>query len=219
MPARSYTNIKMFHQCPYKYEQLILKKAVEFTTTAEQQKGIDVHKALENAVSSGAELPSEFRQYQEVVDYLRGLGGTTLCEKKLGIATDLSPCGFFENDKVWYRGTLDVLNMQSGLARIYDYKHGDDKHQDNDQLKENALLVFQNYPEIDTIHAVFIYLAMRRVSAKVVLSRDDVPELVKDLSKKEVPMLRSEKLGAFPQNKSHLCNYCQVVTCKYHNRG
>lgn len=218
MPVRSYTSIKMFHQCAAKYKALVIDKSVPFTTTTEQQKGIDVHAALEKAVKDGTELLSEFKQYQPVVDYLQRLSGKTLCEKKLGIKTDLSPCGFFD-EEVWYRGTLDVLNIDGQRARIFDYKHGNDAYQDNDQLKENAILVFQNYPEIDTIQAVFIYLAVDRISEKLVFKREDLHSLVVGLSKKEVPMVRSEKLDSFPTNKTHLCNYCQVTTCQYHNRG
>lgn len=217
MPARSYTNLKMFAQCPAKYKAMVVDKSVPFTTTSAQQQGIDVHAALETAVSTKSKLPDEFAEYQPIVDVLCKQEGDISCERKLAIASDLSPIRYYD-DNVWYRGILDVLVVNGTTARLYDYKHGNADYQDDDQLRENAILIFCNYPKVDIIIASFIYLEAGKVT-KLVIRREDLHVLVVRLSKKEVPVLRAEKLNAFPMQKSHLCNYCQVTTCRYHNRG
>ncbi len=217
MPTRSYTNIKMFGQCPHKYKAMIIDKSIPFSTTREQQSGIDVHAALEAAVAKGEALPQEFSQYQQIVDKIRSMPGEILCEHKLAIKTDLAPSGYFEKD-AWYRGILDVLVVEGASARIIDYKEGNDAYQDDDQLRENAILVFSNFPNVDTIKASFIYLQVGRITL-LEIKRAELETLVLKVSKKEVPMLRAEKLNSFPTQKSHLCNYCQVNTCQYFNRG
>lgn len=217
MPTRSYTNIKMFSQCPHKYKVMIIDKSIPFSTTREQQSGIDVHAALEAAVSKGTALPTEFSQYKVIVDKICSMSGQILCEHRLAIKTDLSPAGYFDKD-TWYRGILDVLVIDGDTARIMDYKEGNDAYQDDDQLRENAILVFSNYPKVDTIKASFIYLQMGRVTL-LEINRGQLDDLVLKVSKKEVPMLRAEKLNTFPMQKSHLCNSCQVNTCRHFNRG
>lgn len=217
MPTRSYTNIKMFSQCPHKYKTMIIDKSIPFSTTREQQSGIDVHAALEAAVSKGVALPPQFSDYQVIVDKIRSMPGQIFCEHRLAIKTDLAPSGYFDKD-AWYRGILDVLVVENNSARIMDYKEGNDAYQDDDQLRENAILVFSNFPNVDTIKASFIYLQMGRITL-LEIKRDQMEDLVLKVSKKEVPMLRAEKMNSFPMQKSHLCNYCQVNTCRYYNRG
>lgn len=217
MPVRSYTNIKMFGQCPAKYQAMTVDKSVPFTTTQQQQDGIDAHAALEAYITTRTPLPARFSSYQDVVEAIVRFKGEKLCEKKLAIDTDVNPVDYWDKS-VWYRGIIDVLVINGDKARILDYKRGNKAHQDDDQLLENAILVFSNYPEVDTITASFIYLEAGDVT-KLVVRREDLHTLVVRLSKKEVPIIRAEKLNSFPTQKSHLCNYCQVTTCRYHNRG
>ena len=217
MPARSYTNIKMFAQCPAKYKAMVIDKSVPFTTTKAQQDGINIHSALEHAVKRHTALPPEFQEFAPVVAAIHAMPGEKLCELKLAVDTHTNPVPYFDAT-AWYRGIIDVLIIDGCKARILDYKLGNMAYQDDDQLRENAVLVFNNYPEVDTITASFIFLEAGKVT-KLVLKREDLGSLVVALSKKEVPMIRAEKLDTFPMQKSHLCNYCQVTTCRYHNRG
>jgi len=53
----------------------------------------------------------------------------------MGVTVDLKPCSF-EDENVWVRGIADLLIIDDdGLkAKVLDYKTGNDKYPDRDQL-------------------------------------------------------------------------------------
>jgi len=151
-PAWSFSSIKTFDQCPKKYYHLKVAKDYEenFETEAILY-GNEFHKAAEEYVKGVVDnLDPRFEYAEGALNRLKGMKGEKLCEHKMGLTANLDPCGFFDSN-VWFRGVVDlaILDRESGIARVIDYKTGKSaKYADKGQLELMALAIFKHFPEI-----------------------------------------------------------------------
>jgi hypothetical protein len=161
-PTWSFSSIKTFDQCPKKYYHLKVKKdyAENFETEAILY-GNEFHKAAEEYIAGTVGvLDPRFDFAQGVLDKLKTTNGEKLCEYKMGLTSNLEPCGFFDKN-VWYRGIADliILDKEKGVAKVIDYKTGKSaKYADKGQLELMALCVFKHFPEIKIVKAGLLFV-------------------------------------------------------------
>lgn len=117
----SYSAIKDFDSCPRKYHATRILKIAKQGDTEATLYGTAVHSALEHFLMHGTPLPPEFERFLPYAVSVSKASGTLLCEEKLGMRADFSPCGFFD-DGVWFRGVPDVLVVGTRVARVGDWK-------------------------------------------------------------------------------------------------
>lgn len=142
--------------------------------------------------------------------------GERFFEKKLAIGTNLQACDFFA-PRVWGRGIADLLVLHRELrrARAIDWKTGKMKT-DNEQLIRFSLLIFQSYPDIDSIDVSFEWLHSVHPRFPTTYKREQLPELWRT----QLPILTQYKDAfqseTFRKRQSGLCNgWCPVTTCEY----
>lgn len=217
----SWSVYELFQTCPRKYEKTYLKK--EFVEPEDNRTHADwgehVHRALQAAVETDQPLPDNMRLLglEPLVRQLRAAKGTILVEQKLGLTKKLEPCDFFDNQNIWVRAIGDYvcINTSGTRALILDYKTG--KRKLTDQLKLLALVLFQHYPNLETVDAGFVWIKLLGKIDVETYHRKDRARLWKAFMPTLTQMVDSFKLDIWPTKRNGLClKYCPVSSCAYH---
>jgi hypothetical protein len=221
-PSWSFSSIKTFIQCPKKYYHLKVKKDYEenFATEAILY-GNEFHKAAEDYVKGTVEtLDPRFKYAGEVLDKLKAMPGQKLCEHKMGLTSNLEPCGFYAPD-VWYRGIADliVLNTDQGIAKVFDYKTGKSaKYADKGQLELMALSVFAHFPEIKVVKAALLFVVCETL-VKDSYTIENKPELWRKWGAEYGTLQRAYTTNVWNPRPTGLCKaHCVVTECPHNGK-
>lgn len=155
--AWSYSSMSLFQQCPKKYFHLRVAKDIIEPQSEQMRYGLDAHKAAEDYVRDGVDLPAHLTYMKEPLDRLRTMDGQHLCEHRMGLTADLEPCGFFD-ENVWWRGIADLLVVNGDKASLIDYKTGKSTYPDTKQLELLSLATFKHFPEVQTVKAGLLFV-------------------------------------------------------------
>ena len=154
----SYSSISLFQQCPRKYYRLRVLKDIVEPPQAHLDYGSAVHKAAEDYVCGGIDIPEKYGFIKTPLDALKILPGEKYCEYEMGLTKDFKPCVFRDPD-VWFRGIADLLIIDGDEAKIVDYKTGKSaQYADTKQLELLALLVFKHFPQVKHVKAGLVFL-------------------------------------------------------------
>lgn len=157
----SYSSLSLFQQCPQKYYRLRVVKDVVEPPTEHLSYGLEVHKTAEEYIRDGKPIPEKFSFMLKPLEALKAIGGTYLCEHKLGLTRDLEPCGFFDKG-VWWRGVADLIILSGDKAYVVDYKTGkSSKYADTKQLEILSLAIFKHFPEVKRIKAGLLFVVAK----------------------------------------------------------
>jgi hypothetical protein len=215
--AFSYSAIKDFQNCPRKYhETRILKKFKQGDSSATLY-GTAVHKAFELYLQDGTPLPETFSQYQHFVEPLSKIKGEVKCELKLGITADFKPCEFFAKD-VWFRGLPDylVLNHETGIARVVDFKTGkSSRYADTSQLELLSAMIMIHYPEIKVIKGMLLFV-VADAAIKAEFTRAQLPTILSKWAGEASLIEAAVDNGVWNPKSSGLCKFCPVTSCENH---
>ena len=213
----SHSGLKKFEQCARQYHEVTVLKRYPFTDTKHTIYGKDVHKAIEDYGRDGKPLPPVFMMFQPVVDALLAKPGRKLCEYEMGVRADLTPCGFMDKD-VWCRGIADLLIIDDDnlTARVVDYKTGNNKYPDREQLKLMALMVFAHFPHIRRVSGALLFV-LKDDMAKASFMVGEAEEYWWDYRQRVARIEQAHDSGVWNPKPTPLCGWCVVKTCE-HNR-
>jgi CRISPR/Cas system-associated exonuclease Cas4 (RecB family) len=154
----SYSSIGLFKQCPHKYYRIRVKKDIVEPESDAMRYGTEVHKAAEDYIKDGTPIPPQFSFMQKALDTLKAKDGEKMCEFKMGLTKNLTPCDFFDKD-VWWRGIADLIVMQDDRAWVVDYKTGkSSKYADTKQLELMALAIFKHFPNVKKVKSGLLFV-------------------------------------------------------------
>ena len=154
----SYSSISLFQQCPRKYYRLRVLKDIVEPPQAHLDYGSAVHKAAEDYVCGGLDIPEKYSFIKTHLDALKSLSGEKHCEYEMGLTKEFKPCAFRDPD-VWFRGIADLLVIDGDEAKIVDYKTGkSSQYADIKQLELLSLLVFKHFPNVKHVKAGLVFL-------------------------------------------------------------
>jgi len=218
----SYSSISLFKQCPKKYYHLRVAKDIKESTSEAMLYGNKVHKAAEEYVKNGVEIPPPFAYIKKPIDaVLDNFSGEPHCELRLGLTKDLTPCKFMAKD-VWYRGIVDllILDEENESGVIVDYKTGKNlKYADTKQLELMALAVFSHYPQIKKIKAGLMFLVKKTLIKESYAFKDQTDlwakwgAEVEDLS----TCMEHDVWNARPNFTCR--NWCPVLSCVHNGKN
>lgn len=212
-PAWSYTAMKDFMTCPRKYLEEKVLKNYPFVMTDHVTYGNEVHKACELYVKDRQPL-GKHERFAAVLDSLLKIGGEYICEKKMALNKDSEPTGYFAKD-VWVRGAADLLIIKGDVAYCVDYKTGSAKYPDADQLNLMAYMVFQYYPEVNTVKGALMFLVHDKMRREI-YHREDMNKMKDMWSHRYGSMHLAHEEEKFPPNPNGLCrNWCPVKHCEF----
>ena len=182
-------------------------------TSAAAEKGTRIHEALEVRDSSALQDEEEVEIYDQIVkdedEFLHTVIGDQERTEYNEVVVDVE----LEGTSTW--GTCDRLTIYGNKAVMGDYKTGIsviDIPTENWQAKAYTAGAFQRFPEIDEIVFVF-YIPVRGEVLHGKFTRDDLPQLIKDLSYviKSGELLRPQWDGGYPE----IAKLSPNVNCRF----
>ncbi|MCH9838941.1 PD-(D/E)XK nuclease family protein, partial [bacterium] len=157
--AWSHTALKDYEGCPRRYHEVRVLKKYPFQETEATRYGNDLHKAIELYIQNQTPIDEKYVFVQPVVDALLKKPGRKMAEQKMAVTVDLKPCDWFATD-AWARGIADLLIIddENMTAWVADWKTGNNKYPDRDQLRLMSLLVFAHHPHIRKVNSALIFV-------------------------------------------------------------
>ena len=213
--THSYSSIKMYENCPKRYEYQRITKEVVDTGSEATKFGERIHKDLENRLLHGAALPQESSKHEQVCETLQELtqNATLLAEQQLCLNENLTPTGWWDKD-AWLRSILDVLIIRGDTAIVIVWKTGK-RRPDFMQLQLFALQVFKHYREINKVKSTFVWLKEGKTDTET-YTVDNTSLMWADLLARIERINQSYKTGNFPARPSGLCPWCPAKNiCEY----
>jgi hypothetical protein len=218
--AWSYSSIKTFEQCPKKYYHLKVLKDVKDSGNEATIYGQEVHKACEDYIKDGVEIPEKFAYVRKVVERIAKQEGEKHTEMKMGlkrVGDGYEPCKFLGKD-VWWRGIADVVVINGSTAYSIDYKTSKNaRYADTKQLDLVAGGLFVHFPQLDTIKSALIFV----VSGDVIKKNHYREHMDKYLNTFEDSLDRldnAEQNAVWNAVTGPLCKFCPVVSCEHNTR-
>lgn len=231
----SFSAIKNYETCPYRYQQIDLLKNVKEPESQELKDGFAVHAAMSKRIDHAQPLPPSMARYEKWVDkVMEGVDRTKMVfgtERKLAITAAMQPCDYFDKIKpVWLRTVADVLRVEGDYAHIVDWKTGKVKPEP-DQLLLIATCVMVHYPQVRRFHSQLVWMVYDEVTTMTFnhtdledfwtkTELDDDGNVVKASMVDRVEALRrARETNDFPPKQSGLCRrWCPVTKCEYCGR-
>ena len=212
----SYSALKDFEGCPRRYHEVKVLKKYPFPDTEQIRYGKALHKAAEDYVKSGTPFPPQFLFVKPVVDAILTKQGQRYTEHEMALTEDLRPCGFKDKD-VWVRGIADLLIVddENLTAWVVDYKTGNNKYPDTQQLELMELMTFIHFPHIRRVNSALLFV----VKESMVKHRMDLEETEATWWRYRERVARLSAAfenGVWNPTPSPLCPWCQVKGCEHH---
>ncbi len=218
--AYSWSKIDAYATCPFQYyEEKVLKKWKQ-PDSEQIIWGNLVHKAAEDYVGSGGEvpLPDSMATYKPTIDKLLYAPGDKFVEMKMAIDGNMNAVEFFD-DSAELRGIGDITIVNHSKALAGDYKTGKVKPNSR-QLDLQALFTFCNFPEVEECNTLFFWLKFPKQKPNPKkFFRSQVNELHDAFMVNVHEIEWSYKHNAWPAKPNGLCkDWCQVLNCPYNGR-
>lgn len=211
----SHSALKDFEGCPRRYHEVKVLNKYPFQETEATHYGKEFHTAAELYIRDGTPLPKQFSYAQEVLDALLAKPGRKLCEYEMGITPDLQACSFNEK-KRWVRGIADLLIIDDDnlTATVVDYKTGNNRYPDLDQLKLMSMMVFKHFPHIRRVKSALLFVVKNDMVKSSMALGDADAEWWK-YRERVAKLEQCFDTGVWNPKSSALCPWCPVKSCEY----
>jgi hypothetical protein len=218
--AWSYSALKDFETCKRKYHEVRVMKHYKREDTEQSLYGEALHTAAEEYVRSGTPMPAPFDYMKPLIDALLTKPGRKYPEHEMALTAELIPCTWTDPD-VWVRGIADLLILEEDgdVAWVADYKTGNDKYADKDQLDLMSLLVFEHFPSVVQVNSALIFVVKDAfVKHKRYVTEKD--EMWWGYRNRVAKIDAAHATGVWNPTQSGLCKrYCQVLSCEFNGRN
>lgn len=217
----SYSALGKFERCEMEYAETNLRKHFTEASSAALEQGNEVHKILEQYVSSrtkASDLPVTLRHVAAAIDKLCENAIAIFAERDINLTYDLRICGPFDRD-VCYRGRLDLtLVMPNEELIVVDYKTSREPTESFDQLEMAATAALIEYPHIKTAYGCYLY-TKHRVRQMEPIHRHDIPNQIRKMQPRLQRLFDARLSDTFRAIPNFRCKkYCPVVTCIHNAR-
>jgi hypothetical protein len=205
--SHSYSAIKLYENCPYRYfRQRITKDVVDEGGEASKY-GERVHEYLEHRLKSNKLLPQDVAHYEPLCASVEKIaaGGELLIEHELVLTDNLTPTGWWDAD-AWLRSKLDILVLNGTLANVMDWKTGK-RNADQFQMQLFAAQVFKHFPDIETVKTSLVWLKTMEMDTETYY-RAQTNDLWADVMKRIQRIYTSLENDNWPMRPSGLCRFC-----------
>jgi hypothetical protein len=213
----SHSSLKDYEGCARRYHEVKVLNNYPFQETEQTRYGKELHKAAEDYVKDGTPIPKQFEFVAPVIDALMAKPGRKFPEHEMGLTIDLKPCNFKDGD-VWVRGIADLLIVDDenlDWLRIVDYKTGNNRYPDTDQLVLMSLMTFAHFPHLRQVNSALLFVVKNTI-VKYRMEVEDI-EPAWWLYRQRVSKLSSSfEHNTWNPTQSALCNWCPVRTCELH---
>lgn len=217
-PAWSHSSLKDFEGCARRYHEVKVLKNYPFTETDATRYGNQVHEALELYVRDGKPIPPEYAQFQPVVDSLLKKPGRALAEYEMALDVELNPVGWRDKN-VWVRGIADLLIVDDDnlTAWVADYKTGNNKYPDLEQLVLMSIMVFAHFPHIRKVNSALLFIVKNSMN-KMSMTRDQAEKHWWNYRERTAKLEACFEHDVWNPSQTPLCGWCPVKTCEFNTK-
>ncbi len=215
----SHSALKDYEGCAKRYQEVRVLKNYKFQETEQTKYGTELHLAAEEYIRDGKELPPQFEFIKDTLDALNRKPGRKLCEYQMALDADLNPCGW-KDPNVWVRGIADLLIVEDDnlTAWVVDYKTGNNKYPDREQLKLMAMMVFAYFPHVRKVNAALLFV-VKNDMVKYSMERSEAEPAWWDYRARIARIEQAHATGVWNPRPSPLCPWCPVTTCLNHPKN
>jgi RecB family exonuclease len=212
----SHSSLKDYEGCARRYHEVKILKKYPFQETEATRYGTQLHLAAEEYVRDDKPLPPQFAFIQPTLDALLKKPGRKLAEQKMALDEDLCPVGWFDK-KVWVRGIADLLILDDDnlTAWVVDYKTGNNKYPDREQLVLMSLMVFRHYPHIREVKSALLFV-VKEDMVKHSMSVDEAEAEWWRYRERVGRIAASMEADVWNPTRTPLCGWCPVKSCEFH---
>jgi hypothetical protein len=216
--AWSHSSLKDFEGCARRYHEVKVLKNYPFTETEATRYGTQVHESLELYVRDGKPIPPEHLQFKDVVDKLMDKPGRKLPEFEMALTADLKPTDWKAKD-VWVRGIADLLIIDDDnlTAWVVDYKTGNNKYPDREQLMLMSIMVFIYFPHIRKVNSALLFL-VKNDMVRMQMMREQADAIWWKYRERTARLEASFDNNVWNPNQTPLCGWCPVKTCEFNKK-
>lgn len=214
----SHSALKSYEGCARRYHEVTVLKNYPFQDTDQTRYGKDLHLAAELYVKEGTPIPEQFAFVKPVLDALLAKPGRKFAELEMALTEELNPVGF-DSPNRWVRGIADlvIVNDDNYTARIVDYKTGNDKYPDRDQLILMSLMVFAHFPHIKHVKSALLFVVKNSMVTHE-MGLEDIEPAWWQYRERVAKLNASHAHDVWNPNRTPLCGWCPVTNCEFHPR-
>lgn len=211
----SHSALKDFEGCARRYHEVKVLKNYPFPDTEQTRYGKQLHEAAELYIKDSTPLPPQFEFIKPVLDSLIARPGRKFTEYEMGLTEELNPCDF-KSENVWVRGIADliIVNDDNYTAYVVDYKTGNDKYPDRDQLVLMSLMVFKHFPHVKRVKSGLLFV-VKNTMIKHEMSIEEEEFNWWRYRERVARMAACHSNGVWNPNPTPLCPWCPVTTCEH----
>jgi RecB family exonuclease len=117
---------------------------------------------------------------------------------------------------VWVRGIADLLIIddENLTAWVVDYKTGNNKYPDRDQLKLMSIMVFKHYPHIREVKSALLFV-VKEDMVKHSMSVDEADAEWWKYRERVGRIAASMDADVWNPTRTPLCGWCPVKSCEF----
>ena len=211
----SFSKIKAFDTCPKQFYHTHILKEFPYEETEAMRYGTEFHKAAEEFIRDGTPVPERFAFARPALQTLADKSGTKHCEFKFGLTKDLKLCDFFDQ-RVWFRGVVDLVIVDGDEALIVDYKTSKSaRYAEKGQLELMALAMFKWFPKVKKIRGGLVFVVSNEfVRDTYTIDRQD--EMWAKWFAEYAKLEKAVETGVWNPKPSGLCRkWCKVLECPH----
>ena len=214
----SHSALKDYEGCAKRYHEVKVLNKYPFRDTTATIYGKEVHKAIEDYINDQTPIPPEYAFVQEIVNATLNIPGRKLAEHEMALTKDLRPCDFNSPDR-WVRGIADLLiiNDDNLTARVVDWKTGNNKYPDRDQLRLMSLMVFAHFPHIREVKSALPFV-VKDDMVKHTMTVDEAEEEWWNYRQRVAKLEASYANDVWNPTRTPLCGWCPVKDCAYNTK-
>ena len=211
----SHSSLKDFEGCPRRYHEIKVLKNYKFQETEATRYGTQLHKAAEDYIQDGVVLPPQFSFVKDTLDALNKKTGRKLVEYQMALTEKLQPCTWKSPD-VWVRGIADLLivNDDDLTAWVVDYKTGNNRYPDRDQLKLMSIMVFAHFPHIRQVKSALLFV-VKNDMVKHSMTVDQAEAEWWSYRERTARIAACTENGVWNPKQTPLCGWCAVKSCEF----
>lgn len=214
----SHSALKDYEGCAKRYYEVKVLNKYPFRDTTATIYGKEVHKAIEDFINDETPIPPEYAFVQDIVNATLNIPGRKLAEHEMALTKDLRPCDFNSPDR-WVRGIADLLiiNDDNLTARVIDWKTGNNKYPDRDQLRLMSLMVFAHFPHIREVKSALLFV-VKDDMVKHTMTVDEAEEEWWNYRQRVAKLEASYANDVWNPTRTPLCGWCPVKDCAYNTK-
>jgi RecB family exonuclease len=206
--SHSYSSIKQFENCPYRYFRQRIVKDVKDEGGEASRYGERIHSFLE-ARLKGSDLPQEIAAYEPLCRSIEAIAanGELHIEKELVLTEELKPTGWWDAD-AWLRSKLDILVITGTDAVVMDWKTGK-RNPDFFQMQLFAAQTFKHFPDVQHVKTSLVWLKDMKMDTEV-YNRTNMAAIWQDVMSRIRRIHDALESDNWPCRPSGLCRFCPV---------